>query len=128
MIEPSLSTRTLIKAAVIFATAYLLALGAMKLADLWMLMFGSVVVAAVVRSIADPLSRRLKFPDAAAVAVAILILVLATAGVVIILGQMVAGQARQLSALLPAAWRLVQARLEASPFSAEIIDPLKALG
>jgi hypothetical protein len=47
---------------------YVLALGAMKLANLWMLIFGSIVFAVVLRSIADPLVRYFKIPDGAAVA------------------------------------------------------------
>jgi predicted PurR-regulated permease PerM len=127
MNDPGVSAKTMVKAAVILAVIFLSALGAVKLADLWMLMCGSVVVAAVVRSIADPLVRRLKLPERVAVFLAIVILFLTIAGVVAILGQMVAAQARQLSTLLPVAWRLVQTRLEASPFSSEIVSQLKVL-
>lgn len=57
----------MLAAAVILVSVYFLAAGALKLANLWILIFGSVVVAAIVRAIADPLVNRLRFKDGLAV-------------------------------------------------------------
>lgn len=46
--------------ALAFAVVALLALALLRLSNLWMLMFGSVIVAVVIRSIADPLMRHAK--------------------------------------------------------------------
>jgi predicted PurR-regulated permease PerM len=120
--------RTLLLGAFALILVYVLALGAMKLANLWMLIFGSIVFAVVLRSIADPLVRYFKIPDGAAVALAVLAVVAGLAAIGLLFGNRISSQVSQLSLVLPEAWRVLQARLEASPFAADIIEQLKALG
>jgi predicted PurR-regulated permease PerM len=122
------STRSILKLAVAFVAVYLIALGAMKLASLWMLVFGAVLVAVILRGIADPLVNRLRFPDGLAVAVAVLAVVAVIGGIGTLFGHRISAQASQVSLALPGAWSVLQTRLAASPFASEIIGQLKALG
>jgi len=114
--------------AVILVSVYFLALGAVRLANLWILIFGSVVVAVVVRAIADPLVDRLKFKDGLAVLTAIMTILAVLAGAGFLFGQQISEQIHQLALKLPGAWALLQARLEASPAAGQIIAQLQNLG
>lgn len=118
----------MIAGAVILVSTYLLAMGALRLASLWILIFGSVVVAVVLRSLADPLARRLKMNDGLAVACAILVVLGVIGGAGFMFGQQVAAQADQLARTLPSAWEQVRSGVEASPAAGYIAEPLQALG
>lgn len=115
-------------AAVILVSVYFLALGAVKLANLWILIFGSVVVAVVVRAIADPLVDRFRFKDGLAVLTAIATILAVLAGIGFLFGQLISEQVHQLLLKLPGAWAQLQARLEASPAAGQIIEQLQNLG
>lgn len=123
-----ISMARLAQAAAVFVAVCLLALGAVNLASLWMLIFGSVLVAVILRGIADPLVHRLKFQNGLAVAVAVLAVLGVVVGVAALFGQRIASQVQELAAVLPAKWDILQARLEASPFAGEIVAQLKSLG
>lgn len=125
--EKSIASR-LVLGAVILVTVYFLAQGAVRLANLWMLIFGSVIVAVVIRSIADPLVARFKLKDGVAVAMAIVALLLMLSGVSFLFGRQIAEQFDQLLARLPGAWALLQLRLAASPAADQVFEQLKSLG
>ncbi|RAK56720.1 AI-2E family transporter [Phenylobacterium deserti] len=117
---------------ILFAAAalvgvYFAAQLAIRLSNLWMLIFGSVVVAVTLRSIADPLVRRTRMPDGLAVFLAVLLIVIAIAGVSVLFGQRIGAQASQLAERLPAAWEVVLARLQASPVGDRLVDVTNAL-
>lgn len=114
--------------AVVLVSVYFLAQGAVKLANLWILIFGSVVVAVVVRAIADPLVDSFKFKDGLAVLTAILTILAVLAGIGFLFGQLISEQVQQLALKLPGAWAQLQARLEASPAAGEIVEQLQNLG
>lgn len=114
--------------AVILVAVYFFALGVIRLADLWMLIFGAVVVAVVLRSIADPLVHRFKMKDQLAVLVAVVCLLAALGGAGFLFGQQISAQVQQLLIRLPGAWATAQARLEASPLAGIVIEQLKTLG
>lgn len=115
-------------AAVILVGVYFLAQGAVRLANLWILIFGSVVVAVVIRAIADPLVERFRFKDGLAVLTAILTILAVLAGIGFLFGQQISEQVHQLVLKLPGAWAQFQARLQASPAAGEIFDQLQNLG
>jgi predicted PurR-regulated permease PerM len=118
----------LVLGAVILVAVYFAAQGAVRLANLWMLIFGAVIVAVVIRSIADPLVKRFNLKDGVAVGVSIISL-LALLGVAgFLFGRQVAEQFDQLAARLPGAWAMLQARLQASPAAGQVIEQAKALG
>jgi predicted PurR-regulated permease PerM len=115
-------------AAVILVGVYFLAQGAVRLANLWILIFGSVVVAVVIRAIADPLVERFRFKDGLAVLTAIVTILAVLAGIGFLFGQQISEQVHQLALKLPGAWAQFQARLQASPAAGEIFDQLQNLG
>lgn len=117
----------MILAAVILVSVYVLAQGILRLASLWMLVFGSIVVAVVLRSIADPLVKRLKWRDGLAVLASVLTVLLLLALVSFLFGREVARQIDQLAVTLPAAWEHVQADIRASPFADRLVAPLESL-
>lgn len=107
---------------------WLLAQGALKLANLWMLAFGSVVVAVILRSIADPLVERLRWKDWLAVLAAILVAVAVLGGAGFLFGRQITQQVEQLVETVPAAWQALQVRIAASPAADQIVDQLKSVG
>lgn len=115
-------------AAAILVSVYFLAQGAVRLANLWILIFGSVVVAVVIRAIADPLVERFRFKDGLAVLTAIVTILAVLAGIGFLFGQQISEQVQQLALKLPGAWTQFQARLQASPAAGEIFDQLQNLG
>jgi predicted PurR-regulated permease PerM len=124
--KPSVSR--LVLGAVILVAVYFVAQGAVRLANLWMLIFGAVIVAVVIRSIADPLVRRFNLKDGVAVGLSIVALLILIGGAAFLFGRQVAEQFDQLATRLPGAWALLQARLQASPAAGQIIEQAKALG
>lgn len=100
--------------------AFQLAIG---LANLWMLVFGSIVVAVILRSIADPLVKHAKLRDGPATLVAVLIVVAFVSLIAFLFGRTLQAQAEGLAARLPAAWEELGRRLDASPLG----DQLKTL-
>lgn len=117
----------LIAAAVILVTVYFLFQGAIQLANLWMLIFGAVVVAVVVRSIADPLVRWTRMKDGLAVVIALLVIlaVLGTAG--FLFGRQINHQVQELIDGLPAAWAQLQLRLAGSPVLGWLFERVQSL-
>lgn len=126
MEKPAVSR--LVLGAVILVATYFLAQGAVRLASLWMLIFGAVIVAVVIRSLADPLVARFNVKDGVAVAISILILVFLLSGAAFLFGRQVAEQFDQLATRLPGAWAMLQARLDASPAASQIVEQAKAFG
>ena len=71
------------------------------------LLFGAVVIATIIRAIADPFTMRLRVPAGPSVLVAVLILVAIVAGVAWLLGQQISAQTEVLADSLPAAMKTV---------------------
>ncbi|TFI57057.1 AI-2E family transporter [Sphingomonas parva] len=82
------------------------------LRSLLILAFGAIVLAVVLRVIAQPLRRRLRLPDRAALLAAILIVTAVFAVAFWMFGQEVARQASTLRESVPAAWQAIQQRLD----------------
>lgn len=122
-----IATSTLVRGATALVVVYFLALGAAKLANLWILIFGSVVVAVILRGVADPLVRWLKLPDGLGVALAVVIVMAIVGGIGFLFGRQISAQVADLSAALPQAWEVVQARWRASPLAGPIVGQLKTL-
>lgn len=126
--KTDISAGTMLKGAVILVSVYVLALGVMRLADLWILIFGSVVAAVVVRSIADPLVNRFRCPDGLAVLAAILVILGIVSMAGFLFGQEINRQVEQLTETLPGAWAQLRAEIEASPLAQQLIGPLESIG
>ncbi len=100
-----------------------------KLAPLFLLIFGAVVVAVILRSVADPLTRWTPIKGGWSVLAAVLVVVAVLAGVSYLFGRQVADQANALSEQVPRAWDTLQTRLSATPIGAQVLEQLKsALG
>jgi predicted PurR-regulated permease PerM len=99
-----------------------------KLAALWMLMFGSVVVAVILRGLADPLEKHTPVKGGFAVLAAVLFIVLFLTGVGYVFGHEIAQQAADLSERLPQAWDTLQARLAAHPVGARVLSEARDVG
>jgi predicted PurR-regulated permease PerM len=117
----------IVLAAVILVGVYILAQGVLKLADLWILIFGSVVVAVVLRSIADPLVSRLKWRGGLAVFAAVVVVLSVLALASFLFGRQAAQQIDQLAETLPVAWARLQAQFQASPWAEHLVAPLDSL-
>ena len=99
-----------------------------KLTGLWMLIFGAVVIATVLRALAEPLIRYTPLNPAFAV-LSVLVAVLAFLAVTVSLfGLQIADQAHVLATQLPAAWSAIQAKLATLPVGAQIRDQIAQLG
>jgi len=118
----------MVLAAVILVSVYVVAQGALRLANLWMLIFGAVVVAVVIRAIADPLVRYARLKDGVAVLLAVLSILSILGAIGFLFGQEINNQVQQLLARLPGAWAQFQARLAGSPEMAALFEQLKSMG
>ena len=103
----------------------LLLLLSIKLAQLWVLLFGAVVAAVVLRSVADPIRRYMRVPDGFAVLGAALVVVAVVALVLALFGYQIYSQAEELAAIVPRAWDTLQGRLSASPLGAWALEQAK---
>ena len=121
VLPPSFVARTLFVLAA--AAAFVLA---SKLSSLFLLLFGAVVVAVILRSIADPLTRWTPIKGAWSVLAAVLVVVGVVAGISYLYGRQVAEQANALSQQVPRAWDVLQGRLSASPIGAQVLEQLKS--
>ena len=99
-----------------------------NLQTLWLLVFGAVVVAVILRALADPIQRWTLIKDALAVFASLLIVVLLIAGVLFLFGTQIAQQVASLSAVLPQGWDQVQAYIQAQPYGAQLLEQIQHLG
>ncbi len=96
--------------------------------NLLLLVFGAVVVAVLLRTIADPLCRRTRLNGQASVLIA-LVFVLGLLGLASwLFGREVESQVASLSETLPEAWDRLRLRLESSPLGARLLDDLAQVG
>ncbi len=113
--------------AVVMVGAYFTVKLAVALASLLLLVFGAVIVAVILRSLADPLVRRLRLPDGLAVFASVLSVALIIAAVVALFGSQIAQQVEALSARLPQGWDEVRSNIEAQPYGAELLRQAQGL-
>jgi predicted PurR-regulated permease PerM len=110
---PSHNHRLFIERVLIVLAIGGLALLLWALRGLAILVFGAVLVAVILRVIANPIRRRLHLPDGVALLIAVLIVAGLVGAAFTIFGAEVARQASSLRESIPEAWAAVQARLEA---------------
>lgn len=85
------------------------------LLDLLVLVFGAVVIAVLLRALADPIARHTRLGDRGSAMVAVLLVASIFTGFGWIFGAQVRSEFTGLSQTLPAAWRDFQARLDGLP-------------
>lgn len=101
---------------------------ALKLFGLWLLIFGAVIIAVILRGISEPLIRYLKMNETLAVVMALIGVLALIAVTFTLFGMQIAVQIQTLVAELPAAWAAFQTRLNGSPIGAQVQAQLQALG
>jgi predicted PurR-regulated permease PerM len=116
-LDPAFVKRAFFVLAVV-AIAWLL----YHLVHVFLLIFGAVVVAVLLRAIADPLCRRTRLPGTAAVLIALLVVLAALALAGWLFGRQLDVQIANLTETLPRAWARVQEQLRATPLGARLLD------
>ena len=119
--RPALPREFVARTLFVLGMGFLLLLS-IKLAQLWVLLFGAVVVAVILRSIADPIRRYAKLGNGLAVLAAALTVLAVIALVLVLFGYQIYRQANDLAAIIPHAWEVLQARLSSSPAGAWVLE------
>jgi predicted PurR-regulated permease PerM len=117
--DPSGSDRSdgpFIRRVLIFLSLAALTALSWQFRDLLLLVFGAIVVAVILRTLSNPVSRSVGLPDWAAVLTAVIAIVGVVAGGVWLFGPMISAEVRNLGVTLPEAWRAFQARTGNSVF------------
>lgn len=125
--RPQNPVRLVLIGAVALVGAYMAAQMAVRLSSLWMLIFGSVLVAVILRSIADPLVRRTPLGDGAATLVAVLVVIAVLAAISALFGQAIATQLTGLAERVPAGWDYVRGQVQASPLGDQLLEAAGAI-
>ncbi|MBW8882473.1 MAG: AI-2E family transporter [Asticcacaulis sp.] len=111
---------------VVLATG--LAFLALKLLGLWLLVFGAIVIAVILRGLAEPLMRFAKLKDKPAVAIALIGLIALVAVTVVLFGNQLSVQIDALSREIPQAWAAIHARLDTLPIGKALQGNIDDLG
>jgi len=103
---------------------FLIAVSALvlKLLSLWLLVFGAVVVAVVLRAIAEPLSRLTRLPESISVLLALLMVALVLIGISYMFGREIVEQTTDLRAQIPVAWERLQGQLATTEVGGFLLD------
>jgi len=101
---------------------------AVKLLGLWLLVFGAIVIAVILRGLAEPLMRFAKLKDKPAVAIALVGLVALIALTVVLFGNQLSLQIDALSREIPEAWAAIHARLDTLPIGKALQGQIDDLG
>jgi len=105
-----------------FAAAYVL----WQLIDLLLLLFACALVSLILLTLTNALRRRTRLPFGIALTVTVVGLLLFIFGAIAFFGTTIQGEFAELAQRLPAAWALLQQRMQTSPIGAAIL--VKAQG
>ncbi len=100
---PSIETRTITSYIVIGLTLTAVAVLSWRISHVFVVAFGGIVLATVLRSMSEPLSRKTRLSDRWSLVVVVLILFMAAGVLSIVFGNLVMGQAAELREKLPVA-------------------------
>lgn len=101
---------------------------AWRLVNVFLLAFGAVIVAVMLRSLADPIDRRTPLNKGLSLLAAGLIIVAVLAGAGWLFGNTVSAQVTELTRTLPASVAELQQRVATLPFGAELLGQLQGGG
>ena len=104
------------------------ALLAFRLLNLWLLIFGAIVIATVLRALAEPIMRLTRLPPGPAVFAALVLLLGVLSLTLYLFGRELAEQAQTLTARVSEAWTMLQAQLAASEIGRMIQSRMGDLG
>ena len=88
---------------------------AWQLASVLLLLFGAVVIAVLLRSLSDPITRRTPLPSGASLALVLLGILVLVGGGVWLFGLQITAQINEILNRLPAAWNWIQSHLTSFP-------------
>jgi predicted PurR-regulated permease PerM len=94
----------------------------LKLVDLLLLLFAAVLVAILLRAISDPLARVTGLASGWSLGITVTALAGSVIGFVLVFGAGVLSQGQALASHLPAAWRMVEAKLQEHGIPASSLD------
>jgi predicted PurR-regulated permease PerM len=107
--------KPLLRRAAPLLTLALLGILAWQLASILLLLFGAVVIAVLLRSLSDPISRRTPLPPGASLALVLLGILVLAGGGGWLFGLQITGQVNDILDRSPAAWFWIQSHLAAFP-------------
>jgi predicted PurR-regulated permease PerM len=122
------SDLSFLQKALIAAALAALAVLVIRLADVLLMAFGSVLVAVLLHAMAGPLMRRTGLAQKASLTVAVLVLTGAIALTLWMFGHEVSIQLAALAQLVPVAWAELESRLAGSPLGGYLLGNLQRLG
>ena len=99
-----------------------------KLVTLWLMIFGAIIVAVILRVMAEPIMRFTKLSEGISVVLALLIFMTVISIVIYLFGREMVIQSQNLTAQLPKAWEALQTRLQGSETGLAILDQINGLG
>lgn len=99
-----------------------------KLFNLWLVVFGAVLIATVLRGLAEPLIRYTPIKPQLAVALVLVVLLAVIATTIYLFGRELSDQTQILISELPAAWANLQLRLQSSEIGRIVQAQVAALG
>ena len=114
--DASRSDGSYIRRVLIFLALAALTALSWQFRELLLLVFGAIVVAVILRTLSNPVSRYGGLPDWAAVLTAVIAIVGVVAAGVWLFGPVISAEVRNLGVTLPEAWRSFQARTGDSVF------------
>ncbi len=119
---------TFIQRVLFVIVAVALALLAFKLLGLWLLIFGAIIIAVILRGLAEPLIRFLHIKDKFAVILALFGVLALIVTAFYLFGRELVAEVQSLSAQLPVAWQTLQERLHGNPLTQNLQTQVQALG
>jgi predicted PurR-regulated permease PerM len=112
---------------VLFVVGVLIALVlAYKLASLWMLMFGAIIFAVILRVMAEPMIRFTPLGQTISVLIAFVVLVAGLSAAFYFFGRQIVEDTQTLAVKLPKAWRDLQGRLDDTAVGQNILSQFNA--
>lgn len=116
--------RALIRHALIIAGIIIAALLIWRLNHILLLLFGAILVALLLRTVAEPFEKYARLPPRLAVLTALVTLVALMALGGWAFGRQISGQLSSLADQLPMAWEAARTQLSRLPFGAEVVGRL----
>ncbi len=119
---PSIETRTITSYIVIGLTLTAVAVLSWRISHVFVVAFGGIVLATVLRSMSEPLSRHTRLSDRGSLVVVLLILLLSAGVLTMVFGNLVMGQVGELREKLPVAMEEFTNSIGKSDMGAMMLD------
>jgi predicted PurR-regulated permease PerM len=101
---------------------------ALKLVSIWLLIFGAIIVAVILRAVSEPLIRYLKVPEPVSILLALVILIAGLTGAFYFFGWQISRQIEDLWQQMPAAWDRLEVQINGTPTGTIVHEQIDSLG